>query len=85
MKLRKEQFAQGGEGLGGMIWHIAVHPDYRRKGIASRLLNEAEKVIKEKGNSRIEAWTRDDEWVQKWYVSNGFFKSRFILTRFYEW
>ncbi|TCW47577.1 acetyltransferase (GNAT) family protein [Bacillus thuringiensis] len=27
-----------GTGLGGMIWHIAVHPDYARQGIGENLL-----------------------------------------------
>lgn len=61
-----------GEGLGGMIWHIAVHPDYRRKGIGNQLLVVAEKLAKAKGLNRFEAWTRDDEWVSEWYVRNEF-------------
>jgi GNAT superfamily N-acetyltransferase len=58
--------------LSAMIWHVAVHPDYRRKGIAAKLLNEAERICKEKGIYRIEAWTRDDEWVRDWYLQQGF-------------
>ncbi|MFJ7666221.1 GNAT family N-acetyltransferase [Lysinibacillus sp. NPDC097195] len=61
-----------GEGLGGMIWHIAVHPDYQRKGIGHLLLQEAEKRAKEKKLNRLEAWTRDDQWVNNWYISNQF-------------
>lgn len=61
-----------GEGLGGMIWHVAVHPDYRQKGIGSQLLYEVEKIAKAKGLNRLEAWTRDDEWVNQWYKKNGF-------------
>lgn len=32
--------------LGGMVWHIAVHPDFRRTGIAYQLLCEAENRVK---------------------------------------
>lgn len=63
-----------GTGLGGMIWHIAIHPDYRRRGIGSLLLKEAERVAREKGLNRLEAWTRDDRWVNEWYVKKGFQK-----------
>jgi ribosomal protein S18 acetylase RimI-like enzyme len=58
----------------GMIWHIAVHPDHRRKGIGNQLINEAEKILVDKGINRIEAWTRDDIWVVSWYKRNGFEK-----------
>ncbi len=63
-----------GEGLGGMIWHIAVHPDFRSLGIGKQLLQESEKLAKERGLNRLEAWTRDDIWVNKWYEKNGFVK-----------
>jgi len=63
-----------GTGLGGMIWHIAVHPDFRRRGIGTLLLKKAEQLSKEKGLNRLEAWTRDDDWVINWYKKNGFLK-----------
>lgn len=61
-----------GSGLGGMIWHIAVHPDYRRQGIARALLTEAERIARKKNINRLEAWTRDDNGVNSWYQQNGF-------------
>lgn len=61
-----------GTGLGGMIWHIAVHPDFRRMGIGKQLLKEAEKLAESKELNRFEAWTRDDIWVNKWYEKNNF-------------
>jgi ribosomal protein S18 acetylase RimI-like enzyme len=59
-------------GLGGMIWHLAVHPDHQRRGIATALLREAERLAAERGLVRLEAWTRDDVHVQAWYESHGF-------------
>ena len=59
-------------GAGGMIWHLAVHPDQQRRGIASALLEEAERRARARGLERLEAWTRDDAHVQRWYESHGF-------------
>jgi ribosomal protein S18 acetylase RimI-like enzyme len=59
-------------GTGGMIWHIAVHPDHQRRGIAAALLDEAERRAREQGLARLEAWTRDDAHVQRWYEAHGF-------------
>ncbi|MEK4564115.1 N-acetyltransferase [Alkalihalobacillus sp. FSL R5-0424] len=73
-EFKEKTVCSRGEGLGGMIWHIAVHPDYRRLGIGNQLLAEAEKQALEKGLNRLEAWTRDDVWVSNWYVENGFKK-----------
>ncbi len=61
-----------GEGLGGMIWHIAVHPDFSRQGIGKQLLEAAENKAKAIGLNRFEAWTRDDLWVQDWYRKMNF-------------
>src|SRR6266496_3420257 len=59
-------------GLAGMIWHVAVHPDHQRRGIATALLREAERRAADRGLVRLEAWTRDDAHVQAWYESRGF-------------
>ena len=61
-----------GEGLGGMIWHIAVHPDFSRRGIGQQLLYAAETKARRVNLNRFEAWTRDDLWVQKWYEKMNF-------------
>ncbi|HEX4747712.1 MAG TPA: GNAT family N-acetyltransferase [Gaiellaceae bacterium] len=59
-------------GLGGMIWHLAVHPDHQRRGIATRLLRKAEDLSRGRGVQRFEAWTRDDEATRAWYEGRGF-------------
>ncbi|WP_010095195.1 GNAT family N-acetyltransferase [Ornithinibacillus scapharcae] len=81
---REKAICTKGEGLGGMIWHIATHPDYRRRGIGTKLLEKAESIAKEKGLDYLEAWTRDDEWVNKWYKKNGFAKVYSYLHLFLE-
>jgi N-acetylglutamate synthase-like GNAT family acetyltransferase len=59
-------------GAGGMIWHLAVHPDYQRQGIAAALLEDAERRAREQELERLEAWTRDDAHVRRWYETHGF-------------
>lgn len=59
-------------GLGGMIWSIATHPDQQGRGIAKALLDEAQTRAEREGRLRFEAWTRDDENVQRWYRAQGF-------------
>jgi len=59
-------------GRGGMIWHLAVHPDRQRQGVASSLLEVAERQARDGGLVRLEAWTRDDAHVQRWYGRHGF-------------
>jgi ribosomal protein S18 acetylase RimI-like enzyme len=59
-------------GRGGMVWSLAVHPDHQRQGIATALLEEAERRARERGLERLEAWTRDDAHVQRWYERHGF-------------
>ena len=55
-----------------MIWHLAVHPDRQRQGIGSSLLAAAEHQAREDGLVRLEAWTRDDAHVQRWYERHEF-------------
>lgn len=58
--------------LGGVIWHLAVLPEYRNRGISTSLLNKAMDLLKVEGIKRLEAWTRDDKWVNDWYENRGF-------------
>ncbi len=39
----------GNDGRRGYIYHIAVNPEYRRKGIAKALVNSALKVLRDLG------------------------------------
>jgi ribosomal protein S18 acetylase RimI-like enzyme len=59
-------------GLAGMIWHVGVHPDHRGQGIGGDLVRRAQNLARERGIVRFEAWTRDDDWVQRWYEGLGF-------------
>jgi ribosomal protein S18 acetylase RimI-like enzyme len=43
------------DGWRGNIYRLAVHPDYRRRGIARALLAEVEKWLKQQGAKRITA------------------------------
>jgi ribosomal protein S18 acetylase RimI-like enzyme len=71
-------------GLAGMIWHLAVHPDHQRQGIATALLREAERRAAGRGLVRLEAWTRDDPHVQAWYESRGFVQVESYLHVYVE-
>jgi ribosomal protein S18 acetylase RimI-like enzyme len=69
---------------GGMIWHVAVHPDYRRRGVALALLREARARARLLGLAYLEAWTRDDADVQKWYENSGFVAGQSYWHAFIE-
>jgi ribosomal protein S18 acetylase RimI-like enzyme len=55
------------EGEIATIDTIAVHPDHQRRGIGTRLLDQACARAKALGATTIEAWTRDDEPTLRWY------------------
>ncbi len=43
----------GHDGRRGLIHHMCVHPDYRRRGIAGQLVETAEKALMEEGIHKI--------------------------------
>jgi ribosomal protein S18 acetylase RimI-like enzyme len=71
-------------GRGAMIWHLATHPHHQRQGIASALLDEAEREAREREIVRLEAWTRDDAATQRWYERHGFLQIDSFLHVYLE-
>lgn len=71
-ELEKGKVCYYNEKLGSTIWHLAVMPEYRNRGISTELLNKAVTILRSKDIERIEAWTRDDKWVNDWYKNRGF-------------
>jgi ribosomal protein S18 acetylase RimI-like enzyme len=67
------------QGAGATIESIAVHPDHCRRGIATALLDRALAELAERGVSRLEAWTREDEAANAWYRHCGFDESECYL------
>jgi ribosomal protein S18 acetylase RimI-like enzyme len=57
----------------GMLWDLGVLPEYRRKGIAIKLLDEGIRLAKQLGMKRLEAWSIEpNSW--KLYEKYGFKK-----------
>lgn len=57
----------------GMLWDIGVSKQHRRRGIATRLLNEGIKRAKRYGLQRLEAWTVEEK-AKRFYENYGFIK-----------
>lgn len=60
--------------LGGMVWNLAVHPNYQKKGVGSSLLKEAQKRLKDSKVTYLELWAREDKITYQWYEKHGFKK-----------
>lgn len=58
---------------------IAVHPDFRRQALATRLLKEGMARAGKRGTTTVDAWTRDDAWVLAWYHALGFVEDSHYL------
>lgn len=63
----------GYEGHRGWINYVAVHPEHQRNGYASRLLNEAERLLREQGCPKINLQIRNTNTaVSAFYEKRGF-------------
>jgi ribosomal protein S18 acetylase RimI-like enzyme len=61
------------DGWRGNMYRLATHPDYRRKGIARLLVNEAEKVFDEWGVKRTTALVeKDHPWAVHFWKDVGY-------------
>ena len=68
--------------MGAVIWHLGVLPEYRFKGIATKLWNMAKQMLIDKGIKRCEVWTQDDIPANKWYAKQGFIFKEAYLNAF---
>jgi len=69
-------------GLGAVIWHLGVLPEYRRRGIAENLWDTVKSILLNIGITRFEVWTQDDIASNEWYISQGFVFREAYLNAF---
>ena len=61
------------DGWRGNLYRLAVHPDYQRRGIARRLLSEADTWLRAQGAKRVGAVVeKDHPWAVGFWESSGF-------------
>ena len=58
---------------------IAVKHEYWRKGIGSRLLKFFEQQLRNSGRKRITVPSADIDWVEKFYLNNGYKPIQFLV------
>lgn len=68
--------------MGSVIWNMGVLPEYRSKGIASKLFQGVKEILRDKGIKRYEAWTQDDIEANHWYIKQGFIMREAYLNAF---
>jgi ribosomal protein S18 acetylase RimI-like enzyme len=80
------EFQLGGGKFGCILW-IGVHPEFRRKGIASSLTNEGINHLKQDGAKTVFASTqRRNIGAQNLLIRNGFRTVGFLqLWRLFNW
>jgi ribosomal protein S18 acetylase RimI-like enzyme len=61
------------DGWRGNIYRLAVHPDYRRQGIARAMVAEVEKRLTQQGAKRITALVeKDHPWATGFWEAMGY-------------
>jgi ribosomal protein S18 acetylase RimI-like enzyme len=58
---------------------IAVHPDFRTRGVGTALCVEAARRAVALGAHTLDAWTREDPDTLRWYQAQGFVESEHYL------
>ena len=69
----------GFDGRRGMIYHLAVAPEYRRQGLANRLMDEIETRLRQKGCSKAYLLVKKGNNVAKFlYEARGWAGMEFV-------
>ena len=61
------------DGWRGNVYRLAVHPNFQRRGIARRLVSEAEEWLRDQGAKRVGAVVeKDHPWATGFWESTEF-------------
>ena len=70
------------DGRRGLIYHLMVKPEYRKKGIGKKLLDKVEKNLKKEGIRRIYLVTlKENKIGNKFWENNNYIVRDFVKLR----